>query len=186
MGKLKVGRGPKSFSRMNAERAEKRDANARFRALTQSFGSRDDVRAAMYGARHDTDPYYARRDRSAEAAKLLGEAMINARGREAPGYQEDGSYIDRDGVRHSKAYMDNLQTNKPVLEGKGLKGQRCNRTACQAEGAYWYNHSTRAYYCGTCADIINAANGKDSYVIDLGHPLLTLDPDFADKRDERA
>lgn len=185
MGKIKIGKGPKSFGKMNAERAEKRDANARFASLTQSFSSREDLQAAQRVSRHQTDPYYARRDRSAEAAKLLGQAMINAR-REAPGYQEDGSYIDRDGVRQSKAYMDNLDTNKADLPGKGVKGERCNRSACQAEGAYWYNHSTQKHYCGTCADIINGANSRDSYVIDLGHPLLTLEPEFADKRDERA
>lgn len=176
---MKIGKGPKSFNAMNRDRAAKRDANARFAGLTQSFQDRSDVQAAMSASRSKPEfSYYERRDRSAEAAKLLGDAMIRARGREAPGYQEDGSYIDRDGVRQSKAYMDNLQTNKPELEGKGEAGKRCNRTACQAEGAYWYNHSTQKHYCETCAKLINAANQNDSYVRNLGHPLLTLDPDF--------
>lgn len=165
--------------------------------LTQSFNSRAEVTAAMYGSKHKPNLDYRygaapNRD-SAAAAEEIIQAMERARDRDRArrpaqsGYQEDGSYIDRDGVRQSKAYMDNLETNKAELPGKGEKGQRCNRTACQAEGAYWFNHSTRKHYCGTCADIINAANGpQDSFIRDLGHPLLTLEPEFADKRNERA
>jgi len=96
-------------------------------------------------------------------------------------------YITPEGVFMSAQYIDNLQTDKPVGEDKGVKGGNCNRTACQAPGAYWFNHSTRAYYCGTCADLINGESRKfkDSFIDDLGHDLLTLDPDFADKAEER-
>jgi hypothetical protein len=31
----------------------------------------------------------------------------------------------------------------------------CNRTACRAPGAIWWNTSTRAYYCTPCAHRIN-------------------------------
>lgn len=101
----------------------------------------------------------------------------------AVGYQADGSYIDPNGVHMSKSYRDNLQVDKPIQHGKGVKGQLCNRSACQSPGAYWFNHSTRAYYCGTCADLINRDSQRfqDDYLKSLGHPLLTLDPDFADK-----
>lgn len=34
---------------------------------------------------------------------------------------------------------------------KGKIGGSCNRTACQAPGATWFNTSTRAYYCEPCA-----------------------------------
>lgn len=176
---MKIGKPPKTFKAMKQARAEKRNATARFSGLTQSFSNRDEVRAAMYGSKHTPQTH----DRSAEAAQRIAGAMSSVR----EGYQEDGSYIDRNGTRMSKAYQDNLQTDKGLLEGKGEKGQRCNRTACQAPGAYWFNHSTRAYYCGTCADLINGDNQnfRDSYIEQLGHPLLTLDPDFADKADER-
>lgn len=176
----KIGKRPKSFKAMRTERESKRNATAHFNGLTQSFASRDEVRAAMSV---QTQPKAIRTDRSAEAANQIANAMKRVR----EGYQEDGSYVDRNGTRLSKAYQDNLQTDKPVLEGKGAKGELCNRTACQAPGAYWYNHSTQAYYCGTCADLINGdnANFKDSFLESLGHPLLTLDPDFADKGDER-
>lgn len=184
MGKFKIGKGPKSFKAMNAERADKRDSTSRFNAMTQSFNDRSDVQAAMRASRlKPAFDYSALPDPSTLVAERLAGAMRRVR----EGYQDDGSYVDRHGVRQSKAYLDNLQTNKPELEGKGEKGKLCNRTACQAPGAYWFNHSTRAFYCGTCADMINAVNTPDdSYVRDLGHPLLTIDPEFADKREERA
>jgi len=33
----------------------------------------------------------------------------------------------------------------------------CNRGACDSKRAYWWNTSTRAYYCGGCARRINDA-----------------------------
>lgn len=45
--------------------------------------------------------------------------------------------------------------NNPSLKGK-LNGN-CNREACQAPNAVWWNTSTRAYYCGRCARDINRA-----------------------------
>ena len=32
-------------------------------------------------------------------------------------------------------------------KNKGKKGGRCNLTACQQPGAWYFNKSTRAYYC---------------------------------------
>ena len=31
----------------------------------------------------------------------------------------------------------------------------CNRTACQKRGANWWNVGTRAWYCFSCAQLIN-------------------------------
>lgn len=41
-----------------------------------------------------------------------------------------------------------------------MKDRRCNRSACRAEhsGVWWWNTSTRAYYCQPCAFKINDAN----------------------------
>lgn len=41
--------------------------------------------------------------------------------------------------------------------GKGKFDGNCNRTACQKPiaGENWFNTSTRAYYCTTCARQIN-------------------------------
>jgi hypothetical protein len=137
----------------------------------------------MAGSKHKPNLSY--RDRSAEAAQKISEAMTRVR-TAGSGYDSKGGYTTPEGAHMSKAYIDNLQTDKPVGTGKGVKGENCNRTACQAPGAYWYNHSTQAYYCGTCADLINSTNRRDTFVRDLGHDLLTLDPDFADKARERA
>lgn len=126
------------------------------------------MRAQAAGNRQTSNPNLAYRIKP-EVPKGWGEPGVS-RGYTTP----EGAYM-------SPEYIDNLQTDKPVGQGKGKKGENCNRTACQAPGAYWYNHSTQAYYCRTCADLINRANRHDSFVRDLGHDLLTLDPDFADK-----
>lgn len=45
--------------------------------------------------------------------------------------------------------------------GKGLYDGNCNRTACQRpiRGANWFNLSTRAYYCQSCALMLNRESG---------------------------
>jgi hypothetical protein len=48
---------------------------------------------------------------------------------------------------------------------KGELNGLCNRTACQKPGASWYNSSTRAYYCGDCAEKINHYSKNDHGVI---------------------
>lgn len=62
------------------------------------------------------------------------------------------------------------QSTKP---GKGEHNGSCNRTACQAPGANYYNHSTRKYYCEPCAILINNANRQDAMRM-FGHDLCTL------------
>ena len=59
-------------------------------------------------------------------------------------------------------------------QGIGNKGGLCQRSACRAPGADWFNHSTRAYYCATCAREINlfdeqTGDGERLY----GHSLCT-------------
>lgn len=49
------------------------------------------------------------------------------------------------------AGMTSEQINK---SDKGQLNGSCNRTACQAPHALWFNTSTRAYYCAQCADDI--------------------------------
>lgn len=41
---------------------------------------------------------------------------------------------------------------------KGTFRGLCNRTACQSPGAVYYNQSTRRYYCGPCAILLNREN----------------------------
>lgn len=55
---------------------------------------------------------------------------------------------------------------------KGQFGGHCNRSACLAPNATWYNHSTRLYYCEECAKILNYENRFDSARM-FGHDLCT-------------
>ena len=55
------------------------------------------------------------------------------------------------------------------MENKGEYNCECNRTACKNKHAIFYNHSTKKYYCGSCAYEINkwAQDFKKEY----GHEL---------------
>lgn len=55
---------------------------------------------------------------------------------------------------------------------KGIFNGNCNRSMCQKPGATWFNHSTRAYYCHSCAYIINKMNEDDAHRL-YGHDLCT-------------
>jgi hypothetical protein len=58
---------------------------------------------------------------------------------------------------------------------KGHYGGSCNITRCQRpDSAFWYNHSTRAYYCRSCAHDLNYDhfNRKDAMEM-WGHFLCT-------------
>jgi hypothetical protein len=55
---------------------------------------------------------------------------------------------------------------------KGKKAGRCNVTACQEPGAYYFNKSTRAYYCEDCAKEINWPGGRADCMSLYGTPLL--------------
>lgn len=53
---------------------------------------------------------------------------------------------------------------------KGEYGEECNRTACSNNKAIYFNHSTRKYYCKTCALMLNSANYWESQDM-FGHNL---------------
>lgn len=83
---------------------------------------------------------------------------------------------------YSEHYTRDRGYTGPERKDKGEAGGSCNVTACQRpNSAFYYNHSTQRHYCVSCARKINDANRRDSYVINLGHDLLTLDPQFAEK-----
>ncbi|WLJ71158.1 hypothetical protein [Sphingomonas phage Carli] len=48
------------------------------------------------------------------------------------------------------AYGD-LPLDAPEKPNKGHEGGACNRRACQAEPALWYNHGSYSWYCEDCA-----------------------------------
>lgn len=59
---------------------------------------------------------------------------------------------------------------------KGEYNQECNITSCQKpNSAVWFNHSTRKYYCPSCARRLNIDpfNARDAQAM-FGHTLCTL------------
>lgn len=42
-----------------------------------------------------------------------------------------------------------------LLANKGKLGGSCNRSACLAPNARWYNRYTEAHYCEKCANLLN-------------------------------
>jgi hypothetical protein len=52
-----------------------------------------------------------------------------------------------------------------TMDDKGRFNGSCNVTACQQPGAAWYNSSTRAYYCASCAREINYWSKRDDDII---------------------
>lgn len=53
---------------------------------------------------------------------------------------------------------------EPLPEDKGKLDGACNRSACLERPATWWNESTRAHYCSTCARLIND-NTPDGSII---------------------
>ena len=49
-------------------------------------------------------------------------------------------------------------SDRPPKENKGKFEGDCNVSACSNKDATWYNKSTRAYYCASCARRINSEN----------------------------
>ncbi len=66
--------------------------------------------------------------------------------------------------------MHGFEENFP--EDKGTEGGRCNRSVCLRPGAEWFNHSTKRWYCGDCARLINEVNPE--FLRDTGYSICTL------------
>lgn len=64
-----------------------------------------------------------------------------------------------------------MSTQAAVAFPVGTLGGLCNRTTCRAPNAVWFNHSTGAHYCESCATRINRAN-PDAVAL-YGHELCT-------------
>lgn len=54
-----------------------------------------------------------------------------------------------------------MTTPDPKL--KGIYGGNCNRTACQAPGAFAWSMNNRAFYCDDCADMLNRDRCNRAY-----------------------
>lgn len=60
--------------------------------------------------------------------------------------------------------------NEKIKKGE-LRGE-CNRTACNSQNAMFYNHSTRMYYCSSCAYEIN--RWAPDFKREKGHELCVM------------
>lgn len=62
-------------------------------------------------------------------------------------------------VNYTRCYPNHsVNNNLPNEKGKQFGGT-CNRTACEQEQAYFWNVSTRGYYCRECSDHMD--DGRD-------------------------
>lgn len=75
---------------------------------------------------------------------------------------------------HHEAMILKAETNAK----KGIKGGDCNVTQCQEpDSAFYFNKSTRKYYCAHCANEINKVNRRDCLELYGVRDLCELDPE---------
>lgn len=74
----------------------------------------------------------------------------------------------------TKVVLDNIGA-RGLTPGKGKHGLNCNVTACQKpHSAWWWNSSTRAWYCADCAYEIQKVNWRDAWWIqNYDYTLMT-------------
>ncbi len=80
-----------------------------------------------------------------------------------------GPLSEREGVLPDICSRCNAFCRHPA---KGDRGGSCNRTVCENENAQWFNHSTRAWYCETCARTLNEFRPEEAQAL-YGHDLCT-------------
>lgn len=96
-------------------------------------------------------------------AKALLERLVDKYGTDRHYFvtDEDGEFLE---LRHHKGRYLRIETaefdratGSPVLVDKGDLGGECNRSECFMAPAFWFNKSTKKYYCQHCAFMINEA-----------------------------
>lgn len=70
-----------------------------------------------------------------------------------------------------------LPLDAPEKPNKGHEGGACNRRACQAEPAMWWNHGSHSWYCADCArdigdDPVNRMEWTLRWEPTRGHPMF--------------
>lgn len=70
-----------------------------------------------------------------------------------------------------------LPLDAPEKPNKGLEGGACNRRACQAEPALWWNRGSHSWYCEDCArdireDPVNKQHWELRWQPACGHPMF--------------
>ena len=106
--------------------------------------------------------------------------VINGRLQKVPkSKKSNGGYYDVPRIQQTRQ-EEALPKTAP---DKGRYGGSCNITRCQRPAsAYWFNHSTRKYYCRGCAWDLNHDSFNKREALEMwGHLLCTeglYDPEF--------
>lgn len=80
-----------------------------------------------------------------------------------------GSYSDRLFSRKARNPRGNFSAPATMAPGvpdpklKGVRGGNCNRTVCQAPGAFAWSMNNHAYYCDACARMLNNDPSNHAY-----------------------
>lgn len=74
------------------------------------------------------------------------------------------------------ARHDAMNVKAKTNQAKGKRGGDCNRTQCQRPGAWWYNKTMRAYYCGDCAGAINESCLHKDHIVTFGSMIYVNPP----------
>lgn len=70
-----------------------------------------------------------------------------------------------------------LPLDAPEKPNKGMEGGACNRRACQAEPALYWNHGSHSWYCADCArdigeDPVNKRDWELRHRPTCGHAMF--------------
>lgn len=74
------------------------------------------------------------------------------------------------------AQHDAMNAKAKTNQVKGKRGGDCNRTQCQRPGAWWYNRTMQAYYCGDCAGAINESCLYKDHIVSFGSTIYVMPP----------
>lgn len=88
------------------------------------------------------------------------------------------------------AYGD-LPLDAPEKPNKGKEGGACNRRACQAEPALYWNHGSYAWYCADCArdigeDPVNKRDWDLRWRPQVGHAMFETREEMDAREGEHA
>lgn len=105
------------------------------------------------------------------AKKGQSKYMPHMRAKQPAKKVKSGSAFGRSDLNLSSS----IYEPKAMTPGKGQHGLNCNVTACQKpHSAWWWNNSTRAWYCADCAYEIQKVNWRDAWWIqNYDYTLMT-------------
>ena len=126
-------------------------------SVCKLFGGYINLRCPNYNGKYKD----AVRPKEAPVARLNDLCLTIGLSSDVIVYNDINSAPEKENSPYDYRFKD-LRVPKPISPDKGKKGKNCNVTACQLkDSAFYYNRSTRAYYCQECAEEINEVNGQE-------------------------